>query len=106
MSDNEVVVNDRDFWVLGASLGMLALALGVLFVCVFLLLGRAQDAAETHNAVCVYRSNLLEQAHETQKYLLEHPDGAPALGITAAQLQQTLERQRAAAESLAGLNCN
>lgn len=105
MSEDEVVVSDRDFWVLGAACSMLALTLGTLIVCVFLLVGQARNAGETHNALCVFRASLATQAAETNAYLLAHPHGVPALGITAAQLAATRDRERLAAESLSELNC-
>lgn len=112
MSETEIVVSDREFWALGAAFLAVAMAVGLLVIVLIVLAGNQKDlerqariAVATEHAVCVYRANLIEQARETQHYLLQHPQGAPALGLSAAQLQQTLERQRAAAASLSELQC-
>lgn len=103
---SNVVVDDRDLWILGGAFLMLAVAITVLVISLVVVLGLAHDAAETHNAVCVYRENLIEQIGNSERYLVTHPNGAPVLGLTAAQIQQSIARERAAADSLSGLNCN
>jgi len=62
-------------------------------------------AQEAHRALCLERKNFLDQYHATLAYLKAHPEGAPALGLSAASLRQTAAKQLAAALALKGLDC-
>ncbi len=64
-----------------------------------------ETAAETHAVLCAYKKNVVSQRDGTARYLRMHPEGFPALGITAAQLKSQLDRQNAAVKSLSGLDC-
>lgn len=66
---------------------------------------QAADGVKTTRAACSYRSYLKNQVNFSEKYLRQHSDGAPALGVTAAQIRQQLDRQRKAYDSLADLAC-
>ena len=66
---------------------------------------QAHIADETHAAVCVYRSQLKTELMTGEKYLLQHPNGVPSLHLSAAQLEQTIEREQVAVQGLSGLNC-
>lgn len=105
-STNEIVVNDRDFWVMGVAFVMLAAAVSMMVVCLIILLGQARDASETHAAACSYLANLKEQERASVKYLRLHPNGAPSIGVSAGQLQRSIDREQTAVNSLSGLNCN
>lgn len=133
MSD-EVIVKDRDVWLMGSAFAMLALAVGVLLVSVFLVTRQGQDVAqtqvglaqqqatlrrqqvtlrrqareaiETHRAACTFRNNLKSQERSSEHYLALHPNGAPALGISAAQIRSSIAKQDAAVKSLSGLHCS
>jgi hypothetical protein len=113
MSDDQdevVLLRKRDvnlfIGLLVAGFALLALTLILLVVSLVALRGQAQDAAETHAAACSYRENLKQQRDASEKYLRENPNGAPALHISAASIQQTIDRQQAAVISLSGLHCN
>lgn len=102
----DVVVSDRDFWVMGVAFVMLMISVGVVIVNLFILTSQARKADQTYAAACSYLNTLKDQAKTSEQYLQKHPDGAPALGITAAQLQQSIDKEQAAISSLSGLNCN
>jgi hypothetical protein len=102
---SEVEVSERDVtMVVLAFLGM-AIAIGLLVFNVIFFVSQAHRADLVYNGVCTYRQNLVQQVSDTERYLSTHPAGAPSLGISAAQLQSTVDREKAAADSLAGLNC-
>jgi len=102
---NETVVTDRDFWVMGAAFLMLALAVGGLIANLVVLSSQAHKADLTYTAACSYYHNLQLQLASSTRYLRAHPDGAPALGISAQQIQQSINREQAAVDSLASLDC-
>lgn len=111
-SSSEVRLTEKDWFAASAAFVMMALTIGVLIVNLVLLSDQAarsakeaQDAAETHAAVCTFRGQLVAQLKASQDYLRQHPDGAPALHISAAQLQQTIDREQSAVDSLAELHC-
>lgn len=106
MNESEVVVGSKDIWVLGMAFFMLALAVGVLIVNVVAISRQAQDAAETHSAVCAFKTQLVGQIRSSEQYLIKHPDGAPALHLSAASIQQSINKEQATVNSLAGLNCS
>lgn len=54
-------------------------------------------------ALCLLRKNYTNQAHSTAKYLKQHPDGAPALGLSAAYLQRAEKKQLSYAKALSGV---
>lgn len=78
----------------------------------------AVQGAQAHRGVCAFRKNLERQAqdsahqiHQTKVFLRHHPNGIA--GIPASVLRQalkdrgdTLDRQRAALESLGNIGCN
>lgn len=104
MSD-EVVVNERDLTILFLAVGVLIISVVLNVATLVYLAKQAQTAGETHRAACTFRANLVQQVQDSEKYLEQHPNGAPSLGISAAQLRQSIGRQRAAANSLSDLHC-
>src|SRR4051812_46787996 len=105
MSDEVVKVDSRDITLVVLAFLGLAAASVLLVVNIVFLTRQARDAAEKHRGACSYRANLQQQAVSTEKYLAKHPDGVPALGISAAQLRATIERLQAGAGALSGLHC-
>lgn len=107
MSDTTptVEVSENGWFIAGMAFVMLAITVGVLIVNLILVSGSAREASQTHAAVCTYRDNLIAQTHDTRHYLHLHPEGAPALGLSASSIRQTLDREQAAVTSLSGLNC-
>lgn len=65
-----------------------------------------KSSQEAHRALCALRSGYVEQAQNTRKYLNKHPDGAPALGITAGQLEQQITSLHKRADSLRVADCS
>lgn len=77
-----------------------------------------RQAQQTHLALCTFQGQLsdnvaaqTEDVARNQAFLRSHPDGLPALGISRAQLAQSvagkvaqLARTKAARRSLAGLD--
>lgn len=106
------VIEKRDVGLIVAALVMLALS-AVLQVTSTVLVVRdarevahqARTAAETHHGVCLYRANLEDQIGTSTRYLIAHPNGAPALGLSRAFIQNGIDKQRAAVESLSDLHC-
>lgn len=64
------------------------------------------NQSDTNDALCTFRGNLVQQVNDTQTFLAKHPDGLPALGVSATQLQAQELRLQASADSLSGLGCN
>ena len=66
---------------------------------------QGREAVETHKGVCAFRDNLKTQARSGEKYLRQHPSGAPSLHISAAQIEQTIAREKKTIHALRDLNC-
>jgi len=124
---NEVVVDDRDVTLVVIAFLALIATVGVLAVCLILIVGQshairdqavrledqqqqlqvqAKQSEQDHKANCSYLANLKQQERSGRKYLKQHPDGAPALGISAAQIRASVHREEAAVKSLSDLNCS
>jgi len=58
---------------------------------------------ETVTALCTFRDDLQRRYDDGIKFLVNHPEGIP--GISAADIQRSLENQRATLKSLAELPC-
>lgn len=113
MSEEKIrVVKDIDVWLIVGTLCVLGLAL-CLQVVNLVSLGRntgqlradAKIAIETRDAACQFRQNLVDQVKESTHYLELHPEGAPALHVSAASIRQTIARQQASVAALAELQC-
>jgi hypothetical protein len=65
----------------------------------------ALAAKQATQALCLEKKNYLDQYHSTQKYLSQHPNGVPALGLSAAYLRQAAHKELAAAKALNNVNC-
>lgn len=63
-------------------------------------------ASQATQALCLLRGNYRDQYKATVKYLLDHPTGAPALGITAKALQNAAAKELAAANALNNVKCS
>jgi hypothetical protein len=70
-----------------------------------LLVAQARDARETARAACTYRDFLKGEYVSGAAYLRQHPHGLASLGISATQIRQSIDKERAAYASLRGLNC-
>lgn len=111
MSEEKIqVVGERDVWLIGAALVMVALSMALQVVNVVLLSRDSaqlrQDATialETHHGVCVYRQTLQDQVRQTDEFLSSHPNGIP--GIPASTFRSGEAKQRAAIEALSDLQC-
>jgi hypothetical protein len=101
----EVVVEKRDISLLVLTFIVLALAVSMNVVNLIILSSNSEKAAKTYAAVCTYRGELTQQVKASELYLQSHPNGAPVLGISAAQIQQSIDREKAAVESLSDLHC-
>lgn len=109
----DVVVRDKDIWTLGIAFGALTLAVLVLIVSVIALLRQsnefaadAQLANQTHTGLCAFRHQLKQQVQTSEQYLQQHPEGAPALHLSAASIQQSIDREQATISSLSALDCS
>jgi len=66
----------------------------------------AAEGAEAHQGVCALRRDLQTRVRSSVLYLQHHPQGIPALGITADDLRQSITIQEQYAKSLAHLHCD
>lgn len=89
-----------------AAFCVLIVTLVVVLITLSALRSEAAQAVVTHNAACSYMHFLQQQASGSEAYLRNHPNGAPALGITSAQIQQNIDRERAAVQALSSLRCS
>ena len=62
-------------------------------------------AVNNNAAVCKFRADLQARYAAGQKYLNEHPNGAPALGLSYADLKRSVDSQAATLKSLDNLRC-
>ncbi len=67
--------------------------------------GLALAGKEAHDALCVFRNDLEERIGRTRAYLARHPEGFPALGITAGELANQLMNQQKTIDALKQLKC-
>lgn len=102
---SDVKIDDRDLTILGIAAAFMILNLGMLITVVVLLVGQAHKADIVYNAECTYKNSLEQQVIDTEKYLALHPNGAPALGLSAGYLNARLQSQKVAVDSLAALRC-
>lgn len=107
------VVDDRDITLLVIAFIALALTIGMLVVTVILLLrdssalaAQGRLAEKTYRASCSYKEFLKAQVHNSKVYLVKHPQGAPALGISRVYIQRQISRQQAAVDALSDLTCS
>lgn len=105
MNPEDTKVAARDVFLVSLALCINFVTLAVLIVGGFLFIPLIREGASTHKGVCLYRDGLQEQITDSMKYLADHPNGAPALGITASQIQAQIARQQAAVDALSILNC-
>jgi len=56
-------------------------------------------------ALCAYRIDLGKRRDASLKYLQEHPDGAPALGITRADVVRSISARTSTLVALRPLVC-
>lgn len=110
--NEEVVIGSKDvtlvivsFLALAVTVGLMVFNLLAVFHTAASAAQTAKDAAETHAAVCVYRNEIASQAQQSESFLNSHPDGLPGLGISAAQIEQGIAREKAAVAALSGLHC-
>jgi hypothetical protein len=64
---------------------------------------RANEARDTHTALCIFRGDLQSRVDQTEAYLQEHPQGFP--GVPKATLLQSLNGQKRTVTSLSILRC-
>ena len=109
----EILVRDRDFWLAGSAFVLLGVAISVLIVTVVLLLRQSGEltadarlAAQTHTGICAFRHQLQAEVKTSEQYLIKHPEGAPALHLSAASIQQGIDKEQATISSLSVLNCS
>lgn len=61
-------------------------------------------AVETHEALCAFKSDLQRRYTAGSEFLENNPDGIP--GISAADIQRSLQNQRATLDALSALDCS
>ena len=66
----------------------------------------ALASSQATQALCLLRQNYMDQYRATVQYLRQHPEGAPALGVSAASLQQAANKELKQAKALKNVHCN
>lgn len=102
---SDVQVNENDITLLVISFLALAVTIGLLVFNIIFLSSQAHRADLVFQGVCQFRQNLQQQVLDSEHYLVVHPNGAPALGLSAASIQQSIDREKLTVDSLAPLNC-
>jgi hypothetical protein len=105
LGDDTVDVERRDVSLIVLAFIILAIAMGVNVVDLVVLRNQAAQASSTHAAVCTYRRDLAQQVASSRAFLKTHPNGLPALGVSAGQIRQSIDRQASAVQSLSDLHC-
>lgn len=75
--------------------GFFILSAAVIIIASMLFYGIAKNstsASEAHQALCGLKSGYETNLRDSQKYLRNHPNGAPGLGFTAKQVKQQVEQ--------------
>ena len=81
---------------------ILALGAGVTAVAVAISTGNQSD--KQNAALCTFRADLQSRVTQTEKFLLDHPEGFA--GIPVAQLRQSLDGQKRTITALSSLECD
>ena len=103
MLSEDIAVDKRDIYmIVGAGIATI-LNLALLITAVVLLIGQVNKAAVTYSAVCSLRANLIQQVLSSEHFLTLHPKGIP--GITSAQINSSINREKVTINSLTILNC-
>lgn len=66
----------------------------------------AVASSQATQALCLLRRNYMDQYRATVQYLRQHPEGAPALGLSAASLQQAADKELKQAHALKNVVCH
>lgn len=66
----------------------------------------ALASTQATKALCLLRQNYMDQYITTEQYLAQHPNGAPALHVSAAALQQAAAKELKQAKALKDVRCN
>jgi predicted negative regulator of RcsB-dependent stress response len=65
----------------------------------------AQNQLKITSALCAVKSDLQQRIAGSESFLKSHPQGIPALGVSAASLRLTIEGQTATLKALAPVTC-
>ena len=79
----------------------LALAVLALFVGVLQL---RNDGEKAHTAICAFRSDLQQRAHDSRVFLFHHPDGVPGLA-TRADILTSIHNEQHTINALGVADC-
>lgn len=64
-----------------------------------------QVATETHGALCTLRADVAQEQAGAIRFLKQNPEGAPALDLSAADIQRSINDRNDTLEALGGLKC-
>ena len=97
-------------WVAAGLCFILVFAISVMGVMVWQAVRVSQNAeelktvaTETHDSLCAFKADLDKRHTAGEQFLKQNPDGIP--GISAVQIQQSLNNQQDTLNSLATLDC-
>jgi hypothetical protein len=111
MSDTERFAGLTKTQALGVLASLIAVCLALQAFDTYRLAQVADQGAQAHNAACNYRADLVQRASDGAAFLKLTPRQrrakyGPALGsIPDATIAQSLRNERAAIDSLSGLDC-
>ena len=92
-------------------LGILLYSMGAAIIIIFAILvfGVARDQQNTqqiHQALCAEKNGYAQQVASTKKYLKQHPDGAPALHLSAGYLRQQIKKEQKQLKAFESVSCS
>lgn len=88
----------------GAFVLSLVLLLAVAGLTAFVLTTRANEAAETHTAICGLVEDLEVRTESTRTFLKTHPRGLPGIASPAV-IRDSLRNQERTLAALAAVDC-
>lgn len=92
--------------IFAASIALVMSLMSLGFTLVFVALShRIQENDKAHDALCFIRHDREVRVVRGNKFLRLHPKGVPALGFTAAQIQESINADQQTVDALRILDC-
>lgn len=82
---------------------LMVLAGGSVGFYLFIRSQQIEEGAETHEAVCALKHDLEDRVGLSERFLLQHPRGAP--GIPAVTIRESVRNQQRTISALSVIDC-
>lgn len=102
-SELEAKLRSYTAWLIASVVFGLALMFAAMTLMLYTSVSIAGNSAQTHDALCALKLDLEVRHTNGVKFLKDNPDGIP--GISAEQIQQSLDNQQSTLDALASLDC-